>query len=339
MSKYDVTLQNPNVQAFLSLIRHTEGAGYTTLFGGGIVENTDDHPRIAVTRTLAGKPITSTAAGAYQFLSRTWDECAKALDLNDFSPPNQDMAAVYLIERRRALPAVLEADWTTAIDRCNREWASLPGSPYGQPTKSLAHCLKFLKDLKGGGTQAEHFPDSTTKDTPMAPFILAAIPSLIQAAPSLIRLFGKGERAETNAKAAEIAVDIAKTITSQPTAEGAVQVINNDPAVAMEYNKAIETQWYQLTGESGGGGIEGARKANAEASKKPIWTNPAFLVTLLILPMIYMTVYGVIFGDFSNDIKIMVISAVMSLGFGSVAAYYFGTSASSQKKTDMLNEK
>ena len=78
MSKYDVTLQNPNVQAFLSLIRHTEGAGYTTLFGGGIVENTDDHPRIAVTRTLAGKPITSTAAGAYQFLSRTWDECVKA---------------------------------------------------------------------------------------------------------------------------------------------------------------------------------------------------------------------------------------------------------------------
>ena len=96
MSKYDSIIQNENVQAFLALIRHCEGAGYTTLFGGGIVEHTDDHPRISVTRTLGGKPITSTAAGAYQFLSRTWDECAKALDLHDFSPPNQDRAAVSL---------------------------------------------------------------------------------------------------------------------------------------------------------------------------------------------------------------------------------------------------
>ena len=340
MSKYDSIIQNENVQAFLALIRHCEGAGYTTLFGGGIVENTDDHPRIAVTRTLGGKPITSTAAGAYQFLSRTWDECVNALGLTDFSPPNQDRAALYLIERRRALPAVMEADWTTAIERCNREWASLPGSPYGQPTKSLAYCLAFLQNLKGGGAQAtDTFPEPTKETTDMAPFILAAIPSLIQAAPSLIRLFGKGEQAETNAKAAEIAVEIAKSVTEQVTAEGAVNAIQSDPVVATAYAKAIESKWYELTGESGGGGIEGARKANAEASKKPIWTNPAFLVTLLILPMIYMTVYGVIFGDFSNDIKIMVISAVMSLGFGSVAAYYFGTSASSQKKTDMLNEK
>ena len=199
----------------------------------------------------------------------------------------------------------------------------------------------FLQDMKGdGATATEPFPDSTTKDTTdMAPFILAAIPSLIQAAPSLIRLFGNGEQSEKNAKAAEIAVEIAKSVTEQPTAEGAVNAIQSDPVVATAYSNAIESKWYELTGESGGGGIEGARKANAEASKKPIWTNPAFLVTLLILPMIYMTVYGVIFGDFSNDIKIMVISAVMSLGFGSVAAYYFGTSASSQKKTDMLNEK
>ena len=151
---YDNVLQNPNAQAFLALIRHCEGAGYTTLFGGGIVENTEDHPRIAITRTLGGKPITSTAAGAYQFLSRTWDECVKALDLQDFTPPNQDRAALYLIERRRALPAVLEGDWPTAIERCNREWASLPGSPYGQPTKSMAHCLAFLDKLKGGGAQA-----------------------------------------------------------------------------------------------------------------------------------------------------------------------------------------
>ena len=218
MTHYDVTLRNPNVQAFLALIRYTEGAGYQTLFGGGIVDSLEDHPRIAITRTLGGKPITSTAAGAYQFLSRTWDECKKALGLPDFSPPSQDRAALYLIERRRALPAVLEGDWPTALERCNREWASLPGSPYGQPTKSLNTCLAFLDNMTGDSLPADPFPEivipAPTGETDiMAPFVMAAIPALIEAAPALIRLFGKGEQSETNAKAAEAVAAIAKEVT------------------------------------------------------------------------------------------------------------------------------
>ena len=342
MSKYDVTLKNENVQAFLALIRHCEGAGYTTLFGGGIVENTEDHPRIAITRTLGGKPITSTAAGAYQFLSRTWDECAKAIDLEDFSPPNQDRAALYLIERRRALPAVMEGDWTTAIERCNREWASLPGSPYGQPTKSLAHCLAFLQNLKGGGAQAtDTFPEQT-KDTNMAPFILAAIPSLIQAAPSLIRLFGNGEQSEKNAKAAEMAVEIAKAVTEQSTAEGAVNAIQSDPVVATAYAKAIESKWYELTGESGGGGIEGARKADIAQQETGLspFKSPAFLVSALLLPLVYIVTGAVVFQDgWTMEIKAMVVSSIISLVLGAVTGYYLGTSFSSQRKTDMMNSK
>ena len=346
MSKYDATLQNPNVQAFLALIRKTEGAGYTTLFGGGIVESLDDHPRIAVTRTLGGKPITSTAAGAYQFLSRTWDECAKALDLPDFSPASQDNAAVYLLERRRALSAILEGDWTTAIERCNREWASLPGSPYGQPTKSLAYCLKFLKDLQEVGAPATSpFPEpKPTKEesTIMAPFILAAIPSLIQAAPSLIRLFGGGgEQTEKNAKAAEIVVEIAKTITEQPTAEGAVAAIKADPNLASSYAQAIEAQWYQLTGEAGGGGIGGARTHDTQSqmSSRP-WLSPALWISILILPLVYIVVVAVMFGEgWTNDIRAMVVSSIISLILGSITGFFLGTSYGSQRKTDILAER
>ena len=342
MTKYDVTLQNPNVQAFLALIRHTEGAGYTTLFGGGIVEQLDDHPRIAVTRTLGGKPITSTAAGAYQFLAGTWDECAKALGLADFSPPNQDRAALYLIERRRALPAVMEGDWSTAIERCNREWASLPGSPYGQPTRSLAHCLAFLANLKEGGAPATApFPEAQpAQGEIMAPFVLAALPSLIQAAPSLIRLFGHGEQAEKNAKAAEIAVEIAKSVTDQTTAEGAVAAIQADPELAAGYAKAVEAQWYQLTGESGGGGIEGARKADLaaqESGASPL-KSPAFLISATLLPLVYLVVGAVLFGaDWTMEIKAMVVSSIISLVLGAVTGYYLGTSFSSQRKTDLMN--
>ncbi len=348
MTHYDVTLRNPNVQAFLALIRYTEGAGYQTLFGGGIVDSLEDHPRIAITRTLGGKPITSTAAGAYQFLSRTWDECKKALDLPDFTAANQDRAALYLIERRRALPAVLEGDWTTALERCNREWASLPGSPYGQPTKSMATCLSFLdKMVKGGGQSAAPFPEARPNPTPtgandMAPFIMAAIPALVQAAPALIRLFGHGEQAEKNAKAAEVAVEIAKAVTDQPTAEGAVAAIQSDPELASNYAQAVEAQWYTLTGETGGGGIAGARKADVEfqTAGASVFKSPAFIISASMLPLVYMVVGAVIFGsNWTMEIKAMVVSSIISLVLGAISGYYLGTSFSSQRKTDMISAK
>ena len=36
-----------------------------------------------------------------------------------------------------------------AIAKCNREWASLPGSPYGQPTRTMAQALATY-DAAGG---------------------------------------------------------------------------------------------------------------------------------------------------------------------------------------------
>ena len=163
MSKYSNHLSNANVKAFLALIKYTEGAGYQTLFGGEKFLSFDDHPRRAITKSLGGKPITSTAAGAYQFLSRTWDECANACNLDDFSPLSQDIAALYLIDRRRALNAVIEGDWQTALERCNREWASLPGSPYGQPTKTLDTCLSFLNANAAKEEAPAHVPFTQPK--------------------------------------------------------------------------------------------------------------------------------------------------------------------------------
>ena len=52
--------------------------------------------------------------------------------------------ALRLVASMRGWDDVLEGDWKTALERCNREWASLPGSPYGQPTKTLETCLSFL---------------------------------------------------------------------------------------------------------------------------------------------------------------------------------------------------
>src|SRR5690606_18849821 len=134
----ETALLSTNLRAFLAVIRAGEGTsdadGYRRHYGGRLFDGYADHPRVAI---KAGR-WTSTAAGAYQFLSRTWDEAAKALALPDFSPASQDLAAVFLIRRRGALVAAMQGRLDEAIAGCAKEWASLPGSPYGQPTRTLA---------------------------------------------------------------------------------------------------------------------------------------------------------------------------------------------------------
>jgi hypothetical protein len=173
----------------------------------------------------------------------------------------------------------------------------------------------------------------------MAPFIAAAIPALVQLAPSLIRLFGSGgEQAEKNAKAAETVVEIAKAVTSQPTAEGAVAAAQANPEFAAQFAKSIEDQWYSLSGEAGGGGIAGARKADSAASASPApWKSPALWVTLALLPLVYMVVAAVLFGDgWTAEIRAMVVSSVISIVLGGVVGYYLGSSYGSQKKPTSL---
>lgn len=145
-----INMQDKNLQAFLKVIRFAEGTagpnGYRTLFGGGLFNSYHDHPRIMVS---AGG-YNSTAAGAYQILASTWDDLkATYNDLTDFGPANQDKAAVYLIRQRGALADVKAGNFAAAIEKTNGVWASLPGSPYGQPVKTLAE-LQAIYNGAGG---------------------------------------------------------------------------------------------------------------------------------------------------------------------------------------------
>lgn len=146
-------LQDKNVQAILRVIRTGEGTadagGYSRLYGGGTFSSYADHPRQSITKW----GITSTAAGAYQFLASSWDETRRLMGLKDFSPASQDLAAVGRIAARGALPDVLAGRFTTAIRKINKEWASMPGSPYGQRTLKFDAALAVYRG--SGGLQIE----------------------------------------------------------------------------------------------------------------------------------------------------------------------------------------
>ena len=130
-------LNDRNVQAMLRVIRTGEGTadqgGYSRMFGGGQFNSFADHPR----QTVSKWGYTSTAAGAYQLLTKVWDETRTLMGLRDFSPASQDLAAVGRIAARGALDDVIQGRFDTAVRKLNKEWASLPGSPYGQKTISM----------------------------------------------------------------------------------------------------------------------------------------------------------------------------------------------------------
>jgi muramidase (phage lysozyme) len=144
-------LKNKDMQAFLRMIRFCEGTagkdGYKTLVGGKLFDSFNYHPNIRV--PIARYRIYSTAAGAYQILFRTWAEISQMFKLPDFSPACQDEAAVALIARRDSIMEIEHGDIRRAIEKCNKEWASLPGSPYNQRTESMENALDEYK--KAGG--------------------------------------------------------------------------------------------------------------------------------------------------------------------------------------------
>lgn len=149
MNKTQVAYKN--IRAFLIMIQYAEGTygndGYRKLFGGGYFNDYSKHPNTKVTKW----GITSTAAGAYQILSKTWVELQAKLKLPDFSPVSQDKAAIELIRRRKALEDVYAGRFAQAIEKCRKEWASLPGAGYGQNEKNVANLLAVIK-ASGGMT-------------------------------------------------------------------------------------------------------------------------------------------------------------------------------------------
>ena len=173
VSPYALT---PRRRALLATIRYAEGTwsggsvrGYRLLYGGGLFASLSRHPQITVRRRYV-----SAAAGAYQFLPPTWNRVARRLGLRDFGPRNQDMAALYLVERRGAL-ATLDRDGLNGrvLDRLAPEWASLPNrrgaSAYGQPVKSAQELQQFYaSSLQRAIHQPEASPAASSEASPEA---------------------------------------------------------------------------------------------------------------------------------------------------------------------------
>lgn len=159
-----------NVKAFLDFIAWAEGTdalnGYQTIVG----QTSPDGPRKF--SSYADHPrgdlkFGSDAAGRYQFISTTWDGLKKQLGLTDFSPQNQDRAAVENIRQFNALSDVEAGNWQSAINKLTGQWDSFPGA--GNPKTNMAGAMAWLNNranfLKNGGQSQQTAQDSVQQTT------------------------------------------------------------------------------------------------------------------------------------------------------------------------------
>lgn len=346
-TKLDRALRARNVQAFLRVIREGESSqddsAYRMVFGGGFIESMAYHPRKPITERLGGKAITSSAAGAYQFLSSTWDECAAELGLTDFGHDAQDLAAVYLIHRRGAFDDVVQGRIELAIKKCNREWASLPGSPYGQPVITLERALDTYKRWGGeiGSTATTPGQPAKTKEAPAMPFpafLAAALPALIEIAPKLGRIFSSGsETAERNIQAVEMVVGIAKEAIGAKNEQELVETIKADPGAAQTVRDAIDANWGRI--DEVGGGIQAARAADVAfaATGKNVLHSPAFIISciLLIFPLLLQIDLLFLHAEsYDENLRTQITTAVLMV-ISIVGGFWLGSSFGSQRKDDL----
>ena len=236
-------LGHPNVAAFLRVIREGESAqtddAYRMMFGGGLFDVSQgwQHPNKAVT---AGG-YTSTAAGAYQFLHRTWAALCQQYPFPDFAPKCQDMGAVALIAGRGALQDVIDGRLDAAIAKCNKEWASLPGAPYGQPVLSMQRCRAVFAAYGGmEATSDTHKPPEPAPEAPAAaaqpqeePMGAVALPLLAQLIPQVLGLFtarAQATIAEKTGADPKIAADFMQALIAQVGHAVGVPVVDNATA-------------------------------------------------------------------------------------------------------------
>lgn len=169
------TYGTPRERALLDAIATGEGTsgpnGYRTMFGGGTFDTSKGwkHPD----RVIRSGGYASSAAGRYQFLTPTWQTAANALGLTDFSPVNQDKAALWLVKRRGVTDALLSKEGLSAkvSNLLSGEWASFPtlsgSSAYGQPVAKLKVLQQAYQKSLGSPVSQEDKPG--VQGAPQAP--------------------------------------------------------------------------------------------------------------------------------------------------------------------------
>ncbi len=171
------------------------------------------------------------------------------------------------------------------------------------------------------------FDQTTQEARPMIPIagpILAALlPEIIKHIPLLNRVPEPMQGA---------AVQVITEALGAPNAQAAAQALAEEPEAVQVATEAVKENWLELT-EAGGGGIEGARKADAAvvAAGGRVLDSPSFVVACLLLPLVYLivgNVAGLYGAEWSPDARAGLAGSVAGGIVMGLIGYYYGQTTS-----------
>jgi hypothetical protein len=333
----DEVAMTPNKTAFLRMTYACEGTagpdGYRTLFGGGLFDAPPwQHPR----RKVSAGGYTSTAAGAPQILAGTWDDFCKDRGIRPFDPAGQDECALWLIDRRGATatqPAAPIDDRSTEANAATREAVTVGGA-----------------DNSNSVTQGGRVP---------------FLPIMLSLLPSVLNLFAPRAQAALQ-KVTQQPPDVVQgfvqslfdklgQLTGQTDPIQATAAITKDPAAdkvadlqehALDYldklapvlDKIASYDQQAWTAEETSRD-SAASRALKQQEAGPLWSNPTFIIALVVMVLVTVVVVAVLFkGGFSTDMQAFVIGAIVGSALTAVLSFYFGSSRSSSAKDVLIGE-
>jgi len=377
-ARLEMARKQQNVVAFLRVIREGESSqderAYRMRWGGlgKPVAYFDDfaaHPRV-FEPTTGGRR--SSAAGAYQITATTYDDFAPRLGIGDFAPASQDALAVAIIDSEGALDDVMAGRFEAALAKLRGRWTSLPGAAENHrltPARALAVYERF------GGSLTTAPPDASDtqpaapiedrsipyQERPMPLPILALVsafgPLIAQMIPQVAKLFAKPESAVAtrNIEAIQLVFDALTKATQTDTVQAAVEAMATDPAKLAAAQTAVVTEpAIMAVLEIGDGGIAKAREANAAiaALPVPLYRNPAIVIAMLLMPLVYIVVMSVLFASddsgaanfwrgfwgpgFMPETRSATVNLVLGMVLGGIMGFFFGTTFGSNRKTDLI---
>jgi ABC-type sugar transport system permease subunit len=147
---------------------------------------------------------------------------------------------------------------------------------------------------------------------------------------------------ERNIKAAEKVAEVVVAATQSANLQAAVETMQANPQARADAQAAVQGAWYELV-ESGGGGIDGARRANLDMTSGDSWRSVWWAAVLALLAVGVVIGGGAVmsalmFSELDESLIAQVLDYFKAAGF-IVLGYAFGSSASSRAKDDVLAER